>query len=100
MPAKPIAGMALGVPPLRYPQVDRHHCLQFAARQRGVWTTGDLLRGGCVLLDHAHAPRGHAARDASRLSTTDAERPGQGHHAERGNYRGFKFAEARGKRWA
>ncbi len=41
MPAKPIAGMARSY---RYPQAERHHCLQFAARQRGVWTTGDLLQ--------------------------------------------------------
>ena len=36
-------------------------------------------------LDHAHAPRGHAATDAPRLR--DAERPWMGSHAERGNHR-------------
>ena len=33
MPAKPIAAMGRSY---RYPQPDRHDCLQFAARQRGV----------------------------------------------------------------
>ena len=42
MPAKHIAGMARSY---RDPQADRRNCLQFAARQRGVWTTGDLLQG-------------------------------------------------------
>jgi hypothetical protein len=33
MPAKPIAAMGRSY---RYPQADRHDCLQFAARQRSV----------------------------------------------------------------
>jgi hypothetical protein len=41
MPAKHIAGMARSY---RYPQADRRNCPQFAARQRGAWTTGDLLQ--------------------------------------------------------
>ncbi|MNQ10958.1 hypothetical protein D3C85_238110 [compost metagenome] len=41
MPAKRIAGMARSY---RYLQADRRNCPQFAARQRGVWTTGDLLQ--------------------------------------------------------
>ena len=40
MPAKRIAAMGRSY---RYPQADRRNCPQFAARQRGVWTTGDLL---------------------------------------------------------
>jgi hypothetical protein len=37
MPAKRIAGMARSY---KYLQADRRNCPQFAARQRGVWTTG------------------------------------------------------------
>ncbi len=68
MPAKPIVGMARSY---RYPQVDRHHYLQFAARQRGVLTTGDLLRCGCALLDREWAcsqRRPAAQHDGRRAS--------------------------------
>ena len=44
MPAKRIAGMARSY---RYQQPDRRKCPQFAARQRGVWTTGDFLQTAC-----------------------------------------------------
>src|SRR3990167_3985831 len=59
MPAKHIAGMARSY---MYPQADRRTCLQFAARQRGVWTTGDLLHPVVVLRwsigAHEHVDRG------------------------------------------
>ena len=42
MPAKPIAGMARSY---RYPQADRHDCLQFAARQRFVEDGGQSPTG-------------------------------------------------------
>ena len=48
MPAKRIAGMARSY---RYLQADRRNCLQFAARQRGVWTTGDLLSNNPYIID-------------------------------------------------
>jgi hypothetical protein len=41
MAAMRFAGMARFY---RYPQAGTRDCFQFAARQRGVWTTGDLLR--------------------------------------------------------
>jgi hypothetical protein len=41
MPAKPIAAIGRSY---KCPQADRRDYLQFAARQRGVWTTGDLLQ--------------------------------------------------------
>jgi hypothetical protein len=40
MPAKRIAAMGRSY---RYPQADRHDCLQFAARQRGVEDGGRAL---------------------------------------------------------
>ncbi len=40
-PCVRIAGMARSY---RYLQAERRNCPQFAARQRGIWTTGHLLQ--------------------------------------------------------
>ncbi len=56
MAAMRFAGMELGVPPCscRYLQAGGHACLQFAVRQRGVWTTGGSpTRQACTSLTAA-----------------------------------------------
>jgi hypothetical protein len=55
MAAKSIAGMARSY---RYPKADRRDCLQFAARQRGVWTSGDLLQNQSGYIRGSMSARG------------------------------------------